>query len=722
MSMPSDGARFTGLLSDGKTAGAKPVSIRIAGGGLELRTDDDRKTRIWPYMELFSSVPVRSDAPDVLLTLRADGAETLFVNNPTFANVVRSRAPSLSPAHRRWQGLRPGLAAVACVAVLVGSIWAFDLQPSQALARVMPQHARATLGDAVVTSLAKDRKVCETPASKAALARMTSRLLAATSNPPADVRVLVLDWPLVNAFAVPGGQIVLTRGLIQQAGSPDEVAGVLAHELGHAVEMHPEAGIIRYMGLSAAAQLAFAGSSGTLTNAGVVLTTLRYSRVAERDADTHALRILKGAGISHKGFADFFERLEGKPPAGQNSDGKFHDMSVLSTHPQTAERIAMIRAQPEYASTPALSKEDWTALREACGPLIRVPPAAPPTTPAVEKAPPPPAPTTPTPAPTRKRTAANDATAQPAPAPKPSASSPPAPASASQPAPAPKPSAASPPPSPAAGPPATSPSTPAPAAKQPAANPPAASNERPASPASTPAPAPPRTAANAPAPAPTPPVPKIDPQADREIAEASRALASDPKDTEALQKRARAHARKNDYEAALADYVSAVEAKPQDAELQYGRGTALQNLRRYDEAIAAYDETLRLAPGHTNARNNRGNVNRVLKRYDAALRDFDEVVRTQPEFLHGIYNRGLVYREMTRFEDAVRDFTATISKDKSYTAAYTSRGITHERMGARDKAIEDFRAALTVPAKYSNGAWAHNTARERLRALGAAAQ
>jgi hypothetical protein len=43
-------------------------------------------------------------------------------------------------------------------------------------------------------------------------------------------------------------------------------------------------------------------------------------------------------------------------------------------------------------------------------------------------------------------------------------------------------------------------------------------------------------------------------------------------------------------------------------------------------------------------------------------------------------------------------------------------------MGARDKAIEDFRAALTVPAKYSNGAWAHNTARERLRALGAAAQ
>jgi hypothetical protein len=64
------------------------------------------------------------------------------------------------------------------------------------------------------------------------------------------------------------------------------------------------------------------------------------------------------------------------------------------------------------------------------------------------------------------------------------------------------------------------------------------------------------------------------------------------------------------------------------------------------------------------------------------------------------------------------DFTATIARDKDYTAAYTSRGMTHERMGARDKAIEDFRAALAAPAKFNNGAWAHTTARDRLKKLG----
>ena len=81
-----------------------------------------------------------------------------------------------------------------------------------------------------------------------------------------QVRVALLDWRLVNALAVPGGQIVLTRGLVQTAGSPDEVAGVLAHELGHAIELHPETGIVRAMGLSAAAQLMFAGSAGSVSN------------------------------------------------------------------------------------------------------------------------------------------------------------------------------------------------------------------------------------------------------------------------------------------------------------------------------------------------------------------------------------------------------------------------------------------------------------------------
>jgi predicted Zn-dependent protease len=633
MSMPSDGARFAGLLNDGASAAARSVAVRLAGGGLEVRTEGEHKTRIWPYAQLRSSVPLRSDAADVLLSLKPDGPETLFVANPSFASLLLPRAPSLSPAHQRWQGLKPGVAVLASVATIVGALWALDLHPAQAVARVMPLPSRQALGHAALRSLAKDRKVCETPASKAALDRLTQRLVAAASDNPAPVRITLFDWGLVNAFALPGGQIILTRGLVQLAGSPDEVAGVLAHEIGHTLELHPEVGIIRAIGLSTAAQLALAGSSGTISNMGVVLTQLRYSRIAEREADAHALRILKGAGISPKGFGDFFERLEGKQSAGGANLPE-----VISTHPVTAERIAAVRAQPSYPATPAVSAEDWRALREACG----VPPARPPQ----------PA------APSQPRTAS---TQTPAPPPAPAKQDP-------QPA--------------------------TPQAPRPATVP-------------TPPPSPPPAAA------------KPDPQADRDIAEATKAIEANPKDVAALQKRARAYARKNQHEAALADYVKAADIKPEDPTLHYGRGTALQSLRRYEEALSAYDATLRLAPAHNNALNNRGNVNRVLKRYDAALQDFDELIRVHPEFVHALYNRGLVYREMNRLEEAVRDFTATIAQDKTYTAAYTSRGMAHEKMGARDKAIEDFRAALGVPEKYNNGAWAHTTARERLKALGA---
>jgi predicted Zn-dependent protease len=629
MSTPSDGTRFVGMYSGGRNATASWISVRFTGGGIDLNAEDPNEANTWPYDLLRSSVPLSEGSPDVLLSVAPDYAETLFVSDPSFARLLLARAPSLSRARQRWEGLKPGLAVLAAVVLIVGGMWLLNLHPAQAVARILPQEARTTMGNAVVRSMAKDKKVCETPASKAALDRLTQRLAAAASDKPIQPKVILLDWSLVNAFAVPGGQIILTRGLVQRAGSADEVAGVLAHELGHTLELHPEVGIIRALGLAAATQLAFAGSQGTVSNIGVLLTQLRYTRIAEREADQHALRALKGAGISAKGFGDFFERLEGKGAAEQNGrNGSAADLTIiLQTHPATGERLAMVRAQPSYPATPALSDEDWRALREACGPP----------------------------------------TVRPAPASPPVASSTPTP---------------------------TNPSPPT---------------------SATPTPAPTPTT-----PTPTPPInAKPDSEAQREIADATKALGINPNDMAALQKRARAYTKENRHELALSDYTKAAELKPDDVALHYARGTSLQNLRRYEEALKAYDEALRLAPSHTNARNGHGQANRALKRYDAALQDFNELVRQQPDYVHGYFNRGLVYRDMNRMEESVREFTATLDREKGYTAAYTSRGMTYEKMGARDKAIEDFRTALATPQKYNNGVWAHAFARERLKALGA---
>jgi predicted Zn-dependent protease len=422
---------------------------------------------------------------------------------------------------------------------------------------------------------------------------------------------------------VPGGQIILTRGLVQKAQSPVEVAGVLAHELGHVLELHPEASLVRAVGLSAAVQLILAGSSGALSNIGVLLTQMRYTRVAEREADAQALRILKNAGVSSAALGDFFERLEGKPAAPATGTKvsyarRLSQLELLHTHPLTADRIAMVRAQPPYPATPARADADWRALRDACTLAFPAP------TPPVPQAP------------------------SAAPAPRPAATSRPAPPSA-----------------------------------QPAAPPP-------------------------------------NPRADRDIAEATTALAANPADVAALRKRAHAYGQKRQFDLALADSARAAALKPDDAALQFDHGVALQTLRHYEEAVRAYDAALRIAPNHLSARNNRGIARLVLKRYDEALADFDEVLRVNPQFAPAYYNRALVYRATQRREEAIGAFTAAIAVDGDYAAAYAQRGLLHEAGGRRDEAVADFRAALGAPAKYDTGAWAHTISRERLKALGEA--
>jgi predicted Zn-dependent protease len=631
MSMPSDPTLYGGSLSDGRTAAAVAVRARLGEAGLEILPAGERRAAlVWPYAELQSSVPLKSNAPDVLLSLKPNGSQTLFVANPAFSQELLARASGLSATRQRLLGLRPGIAIVAIVAALAASVRFLDLHPAQTIARMLPQQTREAMGRSVVAQLTGHMKQCDSGPGRIALDRLASRLVKASGN-AAPVRVVMIDWALVNAFATPGGQIIMTRGLVQKAGSPDEVAGVLAHEIGHTIELHPEAGLVRAMGLSAAAQLIFAGTAGTATNIGLLLTQLRYTRVAEREADGHAVRILKQAGISAKGFGDFFERLEPKltNPAAKTDDGKKDERKVslgsrifaseiLRSHPLTTDRLALVRAQPAYASTPALSTEDWQALREMCGATVIAP--------------------------------------------------------------------------------------------------------RPASPSAADRPTTARPGTPSPSPSPRPPAPAPTPQAtdaDRDIAEATKALEANAEDVAALQRRARAYSKKGQHAEAVTDYTKATQLRPADANLQIGRGGAHYSLRQYELALVAYDEAIRLDASNAVARNSRGNTNRALKRYQEALTDFDELIKIRPTFVFAFYNRGLTNVDMGRPEDATRDFTAALGIDKDYAGAYTQRGLLHEKAGARELAIADFRAAIAAPAaKYESGPWAQRVARERLRGLG----
>ncbi|MBX9588000.1 MAG: tetratricopeptide repeat protein [Hyphomonadaceae bacterium] len=619
MSMPSDPTLYSAKLSDGRTATSLAAKARLGEAGIEIFPAGERRVALtWPYSELQSSVPLIAHAPDVLLSLKPNGSQTLFVANSAFSQGLLARAGALSPARQRLLGLRPGIAAVAVAGAIAATVVLLDLHPSQTVARLLPQQTREAMGHSVVAQLTGHMKQCETGPGRQALDRLARRLTTAASDKPAPIKVVMIDWALVNAFAAPGGQIIMTRGLVQRAGSPDEVAGVLAHEIGHTIELHPEAGLVRAMGLAAAAQLIFAGSTGTATNIGLLLTQLRYTRVAEREADAHAVRILKSAQISAKGFGDFFERLEPKisnpqtktDPAktdeGNKSDDKkstsrgsrIFTTEILRTHPLTTDRLALVRAQPAYAATPSLSDDDWRALREMCGPAPVI-------------------------------------------APRPGTKAAPTPG-------------------------------------QPAPRPPVAEADREIAEATQALQANPDDAAQLQKRA---RAYTKKGQHTEALADYVKATQLRPSEAGLHVGRGAAHYSLKQYELALVAYDEAIRLDADNVAARNGHGNTNRALKRYEEARSDFDSLIKLRPTFVFGFYNRGLTNVDMGRLEDATRDFTSALGLDKDYAGAYTQRGLLYEKTGARDQAIADYRAAIAAPAAkYESGPWAQRVARERL------------------------------------------
>lgn len=353
-----------GRYSDGQSAAARDATVSLRLSGVEIVVSNPVQRFVWPYASLKAAEPVRTHAIDVLLSSSAQPGASLFVPSPDFARQLREHAPGLTARAERWRHAKPWLIGSSAVVGAIALIYAAGWSPIRTLAGVLPETWRDRLGQSAIDSMTEGHKVCAAPNGAAALVRLNERL-AKAAGMDKPFQVTVYDWSLVNAFAVPGGHVVMTKGLIEKAMGPDEVAGVLAHEFGHGIELHPETGMIRAIGLAAAIELMLGGSGGTLANMGMLLAQLGYTRVAEHEADLQALRLLREAGISNRGLADFFKRIE-RTDGEDSVTKKIKDIDLLRTHPPTADRERLVRAQKDYPATPALDAASWQDLKAIC--------------------------------------------------------------------------------------------------------------------------------------------------------------------------------------------------------------------------------------------------------------------------------------------------------------------------------------------------------------------
>jgi Zn-dependent protease with chaperone function len=248
----------------------------------------------------------------------------------------------------------------AALVLLIAAFWGIVDYGSEYAAPLAPWRLQAKLGREVRAELTAGRTLCTGTEGLAAINGLANRL-ARTGELGHPVEVIVVKGGPVNAFTLPGGYLVFYSKLIDDAADGEEVAGVLAHEIGHAVHEHPMKGMTRQFGVNLLLSLLTGGYSdlGTLGSGGSLLLALRNGRAFEREADATGIRLLEKRGLRADGMSRFFAEMMKHQPGDPATM-----LGIWSDHPPTAERIAATRRPP--TGQPPFSTSEWKALRSIC--------------------------------------------------------------------------------------------------------------------------------------------------------------------------------------------------------------------------------------------------------------------------------------------------------------------------------------------------------------------
>lgn len=353
-------AASASIFFDGVSNRRRKVTLALSDQ-LEIAEGANGTVR-WPYADIR-----RADSPAGLLRLSCTSAPPLArleLRDAQLASDVASRCPRLDEHQTSRKGVAKivGWSLAAALSIVAVVLFGVPLAADR-LAPLVPAPVERRIGDAAEVQIKTvfGTRVCDNPAGQAAFARLMNRLREAAGL-DASVQSAVLPTPVPNAFALPGGKVFVLRGLLDRAENADEVAGVLAHELGHLRHHDNMRGLIYNGGTSFLIGLLF----GDVTGSSAVIFASRsvveasYSREAEENADGFAIEVMHALGRSPKPAAELMFRITGK----EGGNG----LTILASHPLTEDRLTrMTKEDRPLSGPPLLSDQEWTALKAICG-------------------------------------------------------------------------------------------------------------------------------------------------------------------------------------------------------------------------------------------------------------------------------------------------------------------------------------------------------------------
>ncbi|WP_243372163.1 M48 family metallopeptidase [Microvirga solisilvae] len=354
---------------DGVSARRREVTLKVTASSLDIH-EGGEWIASWPVGDIR-----QKDAPDGILRVTREGGPDLArldVTDPADQAAIRLHCHRLEDSEQKERtGRIVFWSAAASISIILCVLFLIPLL-SEKLTPLIPLSYEQRIGKAVDNQIRVifSGKVCEAPEGVAALRVLTEKLRKA-KNVESSLDVAVLESKVPNAIALPGGRIYIFKALLDEAESVDELAGVLAHEVGHVVNRDGLRKLIQSTGTSYLFGLLF----GDVTGGGAIVLASRYlvdsaySREAETAADSFAGQTMVTLGRPAHPMALLLKRIEAEHDDDKKKDEGNESAfpAFLSTHPVTDHRLKALEKQvPSQPGEPLLTEGQWRALKEIC--------------------------------------------------------------------------------------------------------------------------------------------------------------------------------------------------------------------------------------------------------------------------------------------------------------------------------------------------------------------
>jgi len=280
----------------------------------------------------------------------------VLVNNPAFAG---QRKNVRAKRRMAWVLLFGVIGGV--IVTLLGLFLARDRMVRTA-ARAVPVDWEIAAGDKLFEQLMVSQRIVKDPEIEAQLKLITAPLLAGIKDNRYPLKFHIVENATLNAFAMPGGNVVVHSGLLMAADSPEEIAGVLGHEIAHVTQRHSIRSIISSAGLFLVVQTMLGDVTSVvavLANNSAFLLNRKFSRDFERESDNKGWDYLLAANIKPEGMITFFQKMQAEEKRRREKVAEATPievgpgtLEVLSTHPATEERLKNLQAKWDKLGKP----------------------------------------------------------------------------------------------------------------------------------------------------------------------------------------------------------------------------------------------------------------------------------------------------------------------------------------------------------------------------------